>query len=136
MKKFSMKGLKFKPAYISERQCGIKWDKTVKRKGVYFIKENGRLVYIGMSQSCIYKALYRHFQRWNTYQKVVTYKDLLSINEYEVAVFMTDEHDIPSLEKDLIIINNPRDNSLKYEAYTRDIDYGSIKRYTYVDNPF
>ena len=35
------------------------------QKGVYFIKEGPEIVYVGMSQSCVYKALYRHFERWN-----------------------------------------------------------------------
>ena len=35
------------------------------RKGVYIIRENDKVVYIGNSNNCIYRTIMRHFYKWN-----------------------------------------------------------------------
>lgn len=67
-----------------------------KSAGVYFIKENGVIVYIGFSGTCLYSTLYRHFQQWidnrNKYQIInssppyprVTYYHTLNERDYSV----------------------------------------------------
>ena len=94
-----------------------------KKCGVYFIKENGVIVYIGMSTHCVVKALYRHFYSWQDCYRGMgreyrtTYAHLLETNNYEATIIETAEEQTHDLEKTLIIGLNPRDNREKYESY-------------------
>jgi len=96
-------------------------------KGVYFICENGMVIYIGMSQSCVYKALYRHFESWDDPRiKRQTYTD--DPFRYQVAIIPSD--DATQLEKEMIRLFKPRDNR---EFYEQDIPVPVIEE---VDIPF
>jgi hypothetical protein len=100
--------------------------------GVYLIKKNGRIVYVGKASNHIKKTLYRHFQTWtdlrSTYGRKlspyerVTYKDVPG--SYLIKVIYTHtsrEADI--LEQALILKVQPRDNSLKLMLFTqRQVD--------------
>jgi hypothetical protein len=80
-----------------------------KSTGVYFIRELGskKLVYVGMSRSCLYKALYRHFQDWSSSKqyRVTYYHD-----RYEVKVILIRKHKVRYYERRLISYFNPLDN--------------------------
>jgi excinuclease UvrABC nuclease subunit len=90
------------------------------RAGVYLISENGQVVYIGYSANDLYKTLYRHFQTWNhDKQFVVSYKDLLAVNDYRVRVVYCTALQAVDLEKALIIKYKPRDNFNKYPDLAR-----------------
>lgn len=88
------------------------------RSGVYLIKENGSLVYVGYSGTNIYRTMYRHFQRWNhRQQEVVTYHHLMKENRYTVRLIYCTIKQAAALEKALIIKHRPRDNENKYRNY-------------------
>jgi Uri superfamily endonuclease len=93
------------------RKIGEAW----KKSGIYFIKENGKLIYIGYSGSNLYKTILRHFQTWNDkYQSGrISYKDRLFENEYTVQVVYMPAKQAKTVECQLIKEHQPRDNKRK-----------------------
>lgn len=89
--------------------------KTRSRAGCYLIKENGVIVYVGMSKSCVVTAMYRHFYNWDDHQYRVSYFKKMSKNKYEAAIFYAMKEEAPKLEQSLIMLLNPRDNKEMYE---------------------
>lgn len=80
-----------------------------KKSGVYLIKKNNRVVYVGFSRSNLYKTMARHFQRWrHPYQDVVTY----SANDpgIKVRILFCSPSQALRLEKYLIQKLKPADN--------------------------
>jgi excinuclease UvrABC nuclease subunit len=55
--------MKFKTAYTNGKPTYRKNKK--KTPGIYLIKEDGRIKYVGYSLTDVHKTAYRHFQRWN-----------------------------------------------------------------------
>ena len=115
-----MKRTKFLPPYKKE---GQKYKTTFAdakgKSGVYFIKENGKLVYIGYSSTNIYKTLYRHFQHWtHPLQYVVSYAGKMKHNKYTVSVCYCTPKQAVTLERNFIIKLRPRDCDIKYKNYT------------------
>ena len=91
---------------------------TVSRSGAYIIKENNKIVYVGMSRVNLYKTLYRHFQQWHhSQQEVITYVNKLTRLRYTVRVILCTPGQAEKLERALIIKYKPRDNDLKYTGY-------------------
>lgn len=89
------------------------------KSGVYLIKENGKIVYVGYSGNNLYRTLYRHFQNWNhTGQEVVSYKSRLTRNSYLVRVVYCTSSQAAKLESALIIKHQPRDNKNKLDNLT------------------
>jgi len=89
-----------------------------RRSGVYLIKENAKLVYVGMSGSNLYKTLYRHFEAWNhPNQEVVSYQSSMKQNKYTVRCVLCKPGQAARLEKYLILKFKPRDNEIKYTNY-------------------
>jgi hypothetical protein len=91
-----------------------------KKKGVYMIKENGKLIYIGSSAADVYHTLMNHFHKWEEGKpeygqgRRLTYVDnLTKIDDfqYTARVIVTPTaakaHD---LEARLIKKYKPRDN--------------------------
>lgn len=98
---------------------------TYTGSGVYLIKENDVVVYIGRSKSNVKKTLYRHFQKWTdlrsdktrNYIARVTYHSM-NINNYKVKVVLCNNiSDTCALEEILIKALEPRDNKLKAKKY-------------------
>jgi hypothetical protein len=86
--------------------------------GVYMIKENNNIVYIGMSQSDVVSALYRHFYEWKDvrqYANRVTYFDKLHKKKYTCVILATTKQQAPLFEQSMIITLKPRDNREFYE---------------------
>lgn len=86
--------------------------------GVYLIRENGVLVYVGMSRTNVYRTLYRHFQQWNDgrgYDRIIYDPEQFN---YQVSVIVTSPDDAHPLEMKLIKEHYPRDNKFKYDNYT------------------
>ena len=83
--------------------------------GVYFIfNRDKKLKYIGFSASCVYKALYRHFQSWNDKtQERFTYP-----RDYYVRLIITSPTRAQDLEKYLILKMSPPDGLIKYNKYS------------------
>lgn len=99
---------------------------TANKSGVYLIKENGIIVYIGYSKSNLYRTLYRHFQQWNhKYQEVITYASKYNTNNYTVRVVLCSPTRAEKLEGALIQKYKPRDNSMKLKKYEEDSTAGS-----------
>jgi len=90
-----------------------------KKSGVYIIKKNDKIIYIGYSNSDLYKTLYRHFQTWNDKQSPerISYKNQLKNNEFMVRVVYCSPKRAEALEKALILKHRPKDNKLKYNLY-------------------
>ena len=90
--------------------------KKQKGAGVYFIyNKNKELEYIGFSASCLYKALYRHFQEWkDKRQQRFTY----SKENCFVRIIQTTPSRAALLEKYLILKFKPPGGLIKYESYT------------------
>lgn len=86
---------------------------SYKRKGVYLIrvKNTNQILYIGMSNSNVYKALYRHFNRWNDHPcRVVLDRNIC---EVRVIIDLENPHEI---EKRLIRKFLPQCNHEMYEC--------------------
>ena len=83
------------------------------KTGTYLIYENEELKYVGQSVSCVYKALYRHFQKWEGGffgQKRCTY----SPDRCKVRVIYTrTAAQAEALETALIVKYQPKDNENK-----------------------
>lgn len=87
-----------------------------KRSGVYFIKKDGKIVYVGYSAGQLYKTLYRHFQAWNhPFQRVVTYKGQ-DRSRFSVRVILCTGTRAERLESYFIKTLEPIDNPDKLEA--------------------
>jgi len=117
--------LEFKPAFegkIDSKRRARTYKSFSKKAGCYIIKENGLIVYIGVSRHCIVKACYRHFYTWNCKaQKRITYVDRFSKNDYTVLLIPLDPNDALKMEQTLIITLNPRDNRNRYEKVMDEI---------------
>ncbi|RFZ84757.1 hypothetical protein DYU05_03895 [Mucilaginibacter terrenus] len=135
-----MKVFRYHPPYKPSGRTSF--PETAKRSGVYLIKENDKLVYIGVSLTDLYKTLYRHFQTWNDInyrtQKVkppsdrVTYKNRMKRNRYTVRIVFCPPGQAARLERALIIKYQPRDNDVKYSQYTLTLaDTKCIKEYDF-----
>ncbi len=91
------------------------------KAGVYVIKENGNIVYVGYSAGNVYRTMYRHFQKWShPYQDVNTYADRMQRNKYTVRVIYTTANQAPRLEAYLVNKYQPRDNDVKLKKYAED----------------
>ena len=111
-----MKKFKFLPPYKSPGKTNF--PTTQNRAGCYIIKENNKIVYVGMSGRNLYKTLYRHFEHWShKLQEVTTYKTRLNRHKYTVRVILCTPGQAARLERLLILKHNPRDNDLKYKGY-------------------
>ncbi len=114
-----MKVYKFLPPYDKNGKCTFK--KSLNRSGVYLIKEDGKLVYVGYSGKNLYKTLYRHFESWrHPYQEVTTYATELKRRKYTVRIVYCTAQQAAALEKKLILKYNPRDNAIKYKNYMEE----------------
>lgn len=85
--------------------------------GVYFIRDKNtkNIVYIGRSSSCVYKALYRHFHRWNdvVYRVVFNKNDKLEIG----IIICKNGEDAVLLEREMILNYQPSLNKDKMDRY-------------------
>lgn len=91
---------------------------TQNKSGVYLIKENEKVVYIGMSTVNLYKTMYRHFEAWrHRTQEVVSYRNKMASNRYTVRVVLCTALQSVKLERALIKKHRPRDNENKYSQY-------------------
>lgn len=88
-----------------------------RQSGVYLIKENNNLLYVGFSGTQLYKTLYRHFQHWQSkYQKVVSYNPF-GPNRYTVRVILMPPAKAERIHKLLICKYHPEDNETKYTEF-------------------
>jgi excinuclease UvrABC nuclease subunit len=83
------------------------------RTGVYIVrlKHSNEIIYVGMG-SCVYKALYRHFQKWNDQQQR---RSLFKKEETEVRIITTPKELVHRTEVRLIRLFKPKENTILYE---------------------
>lgn len=82
-------------------------------KGCYIIKKNKVILYVGYSGVDLYKAMYRHFQKWNDYSQVrVLYNNLKDL-KVDIIICST-KLESSRLEKALIIKYKPKENPDQY----------------------
>lgn len=129
-----MKKTRFFPVYDKTGKAP-KVREYYKKSGVYLIKEQGRLVYIGFSRSNVYKTLMRHFQSWSDpTQERITYQGRPR-DWYTARIVSATPAQAEKLERALIIKHQPRDNGIKYDTYVNDnTDIALIR--TYEEAPF
>jgi excinuclease UvrABC nuclease subunit len=104
----------WQPAYIQTHTTKRFADK---KAGVYLIRDKHTfdIVYIGMSQTNIYDALYRHFQKWSDVVQRVVFQDR---ENYEVRVIICETPQQAVItERRLIKRLNPSENHEFYEDW-------------------
>ncbi len=112
-----MRALRRVPVYKSDNRTNL--THLIKKKGVYHIYEDNKLVYIGHSASNLYKTILRHFQEWTDTAQPgrITYVNRRK-SRYTVKVWLTTAYDAPILEETHILKYRPRDNKMKVDTYT------------------
>ena len=101
--------------------------------GVYQIFKRGKLRYVGYSGTSVYKAMYRHFQKWTDSNQIrVTYDH----EAVKVRVTYTNTAaQAYALEKALIIKKRPPDNPQQYHL-NYDTDKKEDKIYSeFINEP-
>ena len=131
-----VKKYKFLPPY--KKNGKTTFPELKGRHGVYLIKEDGKIVYIGHSCKHLYKVVYRHFQKWTEASLITgnwlyhtTYKRKMKRHHYTVRIVLTNTcAQAERLERALIIKYQPRDNRQKYDDYKLDLtDKKLVKSY-------
>jgi excinuclease UvrABC nuclease subunit len=108
-----MKKFRRTQIYAAKGKTNVK--ETQGKAGVYMIYSNNTLVYIGSSQSNMYKALLRHFQDWTSSRQTrITYAQH---PRYKVSIIQTTGKQAPRLERALIQRMKPRDNPMQYQIF-------------------
>lgn len=121
-----MKKSRFKAPYKPNGRTSF-GRSIVGKVGVYLIKKNGEIVYVGHSTSDLYKTLYRHFQSWSDpTQKRVSYKSQLKRNKFSVRVILTTKSQAYRLEKYLVMKIRPKDNEVKIDLFSQPV--GEVKK--------
>ena len=111
-----MKVQKFVPPYTDAGKPRLK--NTWKKSGVYLIKENNKIVYIGHSGYNLYKTMYRHFQNWDSHQTRATYKAKGNKRKkYLVQIIFCTPKQTDKIETEKIKKYNPRDNVYSGRSY-------------------
>lgn len=114
-----MKVYKFIEPYDGKGRSNFRESKD--RPGIYIIKEDGKIVYVGYSGYNVYKTMHRHFQSWNhPSQEVVSYKSRMTRHRYTVRIVHCTDKQAAALEKRLIQKYHPRDNSVQYDLYLKE----------------
>ena len=126
----SMKAFRFIPVYDLVPNGGKSGRTNINfargKKGVYLIKENDRIVYVGSSMSDLYKTAIRHFQQWNDRQYRVSYRNKLRTHRYSIRFVFLNESRIPHLEAGLIEKYKPRDNA-QNESYVIELNPNKVQ---------
>jgi excinuclease UvrABC nuclease subunit len=111
------------------------------KKGVYIIKEDGVIVYIGSSLTNIYRTFTRHFQKWDDGQYRTTYQGKIKSKTYTVRVVkgLRTDAQVLNLEKALVFKYQPRDNKFKLDLFNYKGDVKKIVDFyvnEYLEAPF
>ena len=98
--------------------------------GVYIIKKNGLVVYVGRSSADVKSTLYRHFQKWTDRRSVwgkrnmlyerVTYDGQNRANFTVKVIFTPTDFEANVIEHMLILKLKPRDNERKNDLYSSE----------------
>lgn len=111
---------KFLPVYLEGKPNPALIRANVKKPGVYIIKVNGTIKYIGYSATNVYKTLIRHFQSWEDRRQVrITYPRAAYVTAR--VVYTNTGNQAAALERGLILKHKPEDNPNKYEEYEKNL---------------
>ena len=122
---------RFKNPYLASGRCSYRYIEYNK-PGVYIILRNWEIVYVGMSESNVYRAFYRHFQKWSNasrhryFGERKTY-DRNDGSSYMGVITLLDREVVRDIESDLIQRYKPIDNGQKIQ-YTKYQEYMKSKK--------
>ena len=115
----------FLPPYKNQAVVELGWKAernfrhTQNKNGVYIIKKNNKIIYIGAGRN-VYKVAFRHFEKWiptHPSGKHEYWKDY-DENAYLMRIIVTNtDKQAFRLEAALIKKYKPKDNILLYEDY-------------------
>lgn len=111
-----MKASKFFYPYFKKGKalkCSLDHSKVKDRTGVYLIKQNEKIVYVGYSIGSLYKTIYRHFQSWNDKAQERKVYDKTGV---KIRVFFCTPKQADRLETFFIQKLKPRDNKQTYQS--------------------
>lgn len=104
-----MKVFKYREPYTPDGKTT--YPETINRSGVYVIKRDGVVCYVGHSKTNLYKTMYRHFQSWKDKTQVrVSYATVLNQHKFTVRIIYATPAQADRLEKYLILKLVPTDN--------------------------
>lgn len=119
-----LKSTRFFKPYNEDGSYNLKTTGT----GVYIIKKNDRILYVGLSLTDVRNTLYRHFQKWtdkrtNWTKKKEIYERITyegqNRNMFLVKVIFTPTKEEARILESLLILKlKPVDNTLKLELYS------------------
>jgi hypothetical protein len=93
---------------------------TYGKSGCYIIYKKDKPVYVGISKTNVYKAMYSHFQSWHDKtQERITYKSK-AMKLFLCRVILCSPMQAVRLEKMLILKYKPKDNPEKYLNFTAE----------------
>jgi hypothetical protein len=135
----TIKVFKYRPPYKKDGKTNF--PETKDKTGVYIIKKNNKIIYVGVAMSSLYKTLYRHFQVWNPSSKEISearemqvpppkhlsYVNDLKKNNFTVRVIYASKSKAAALEKALIQKYLPTDNDIVYKPKKRTQSYYAEK---------
>lgn len=138
-----MKKTRFLAPYVKTKEGNYKLNipglsSNRRQRGVYLIKslQTGSVIYVGKSNSHLYKTLTRHFQDWNDKRQerfVYSKAGFYSVR----VVFTNTDKQTDLLEKALILKLHPRDNKSKVDFFSRNEEFQASKVVTeYEEAPF
>lgn len=129
-----MKATKWVHPYNENNKPAIK--SSWKKSGVYIIKKDGVIVYVGQSGYNLYKTMYRHFQSWDTAQTRATYQAKGNKRKnIKVRVIYCTPQQAERLERVLCKKYNPKDMKYKYAQLDLDFNDKRVAK-TYKDTKF
>ena len=103
----------FRSAY--KKDGGTGYPDTRKKSGVYLIaNKKNEIVYVGYSETQLYKTMYRHFESWN--DKTQT-RAVFPRKGYKIRVVLCTPKQAIKLEKALILKHKPKGNPDKLTDY-------------------
>lgn len=134
-----MKFTKYFKPYTKTKKCTLQ--KT--GAGVYIIRLEKKIVYVGFSSYDVKKTMYRHFQKWTDkrhprnkrgylYDRV-TYKEIIS--DVDCKVYFCTPKQAAILEQQLIIKLYPEDNTFKIDLFSngeKRAVYDALKKATQI----
>jgi len=129
-----MKSFKWVHPYNDKDRPAIK--SSFGKSGVYIIKQNNVVVYVGQSGYNLYKTMYRHFQSWDSAQSRATYQAKGNKRKnIKVRVIYCTPTQAERLEIVLCKKYNPRDMKYKYNQVKLSFKDKSIAQ-TFKDTDF
>jgi hypothetical protein len=127
---------KFMPVYVDGKPNKNLIRASDKRPGVYLIKVDGKLKYIGYSSYNVYKTITRHFQEWGgrfNDQIRITYPKTDNVTAR--VIYTNTGAQAIKLERALILKYRPDDNPNKFTTIEADKDSDQIIK-SYEEAPF